>query len=580
MSFDGIVTRAVTEEIKEKLLGGKLQKITQPSKNDLVLNIYSMGKSYKLLLSANNNEARINLTNIKYENPEVAPNFCMLLRKHLNHGKIVDIKQIGLDRIIVISISSIDEMGFDTSKKLVIELMGKYSNIILLNEKNIIIDSIKRVNESMSSIRQILPGLKYEFILDQKIDLTSKEFTKDIKYLDQKLADSTSPYKIFYTYYTGLSPVFGREICHRANIDPKINWGLVSEDEKNELNRLLYEYIDKINNNDFEFVSYESNRKIKDFYCFKLSHLNFDEEVYDSISQPIEKFYLLNKTNDRISQIKKDLIKKINSHIKSVNRKIGILEDNILKSSNIEIYKNKGDLLASNIYLMSKGMTEIEVDNYYNPGEKLVINLDPILTPWENVDSYYKRYKKIKNSIEFSKKDLPLQKQNLEYLKQLSDFIERADNLNEIDEIRSEMISNNLIKRKSKDKIKNNKSKPLHYRTIENSDIYVGKNSSQNDYITLKLANKNDYFFHVKDVAGSHVILKTDSISDNDIEIASYLAAINSSLFTEEKIDVDYTEKKNVNKPKGAKPGMVYYENFKTIRVDTRKDISDKYKKV
>ncbi len=580
MSYDGIVTRKIVNELNDMLLGGKIQKITQPSKNDIVLNVYSMGKSHKLLLSANNNEARIALTDKKFENPDIPPNFTMVLRKHINQGKIIDISQKGLDRVVIFSISSIDEMGFDTSKKLIVEIMGKHSNIILTDDNYKIIDSIKRVNESMSSVRQLLPGLNYEFVEDDKYDISSDDFSYDIKKLDQKLADTTRPDRIFHQTYTGFSPAVGKELVYRAGIDPRINWGLVSEAEKDMLNTLLYELRDDISNNNLSSFSYADDKKIKDFHTIRLSHLGYEEKEYALMSEPIEEFYEVNKSHDRLNQIKTDLSKRVDSHIKTTEKKINILNDNILNEPKIDKLRKKGDLLSANVHRVIKGDSEIEVDDFYNPGKLVRISLDPVKTPWENAESYYNRAKKINNSISYAKNDLPKQQAHLSYLHQLNDFIDRSTSIDDLDEIREEMVANKLIKKSSKKKIKKSKSKPLHYVTENNSDIYVGKNSNQNDYITLKLANKDDLWFHVKDVPGSHVILRSDNIDESDIEIAAYLAAINSSISEENKIDIDYTEKKNVNKAKGAAPGMVYYENFDTITVDTSTDISDKYNEI
>ena len=580
MSYDGVVTRKVVNEIREKLLGGKTQKITQPSKNDIVLNVYSMGKSYKLLLSANNNEARINLTQKKYENPDIPPNFTMVLRKHINQAKIIDIIQKDLDRVVIFSISSIDEMGFDTSKKLIVEIMGKYSNIILVDDNYKVIDSIKRVNENMSSIRQILPGVKYEFVDDDKYDITDESFDYDIKKLDQKLSDSTRPDKIFHKTYTGFSPIVGKELIYRAGIDSRINWGLVSESEKDRLNNLLYELRDEIINGNLKSFTYSDDKKIKEFHTIKLSHLDFKEKSHSTMSESIEEFYNINKSHDRLNQIKTSLIKKINSHIKNTNKKLNILSNNILQESKIEGLRKNGDLLSANVHKISKGDNKIIVDDFYDNNKKIEIKLDPTKTPRENTENYYTKAKKIKNSVDYAKKDIPRQNDYLEYLNQLCDFINRSQSIEDLNDIRDEMIENNLIKKSHKHKIKNKESKPYHYKTKNGSDIYVGKNSKQNDYITLKLANKDDLWFHVKDVPGSHVILRSDNINDEDINIASYLAAVNSSISSDNKINIDYTEKKNVNKAKGAKPGMVYYENFSTITIDTNLNVSDKYKEI
>lgn len=580
MSYDGIVTRKVVNELKDKLLGGKIQKITQPSKNDVILNIYSMGKSYKLLLSANNNEARINLTNKKYENPEVPPNFTFVLRKHINQAKIVDIEQKGLDRVVIFSISSIDEMGFNKSKKLIVEIMGKHSNIVLTDDDFNIIDSIKRINQSISSVRQILPNLTYEFIDDGKYDISADDFSFDILKLDQKLSDTAIPYKIFNQNYTGFSPIVGKELIYQANIDPKIKWGLVSEDEKRKLNDLFLKLREDIINDNLKSYYYESEGKIKEFHTIYLKHLAYKKIDCDLMSDAIEKFYESNKTNDRLNQIKKDLTKKVNAHIKQSKKKISILNDNLLNEEKIAKFRSYGDLLAANVHLIEKGSKNIEVNNFYENNNLITISLDPTKNSWENVESYYSKSKKLKNSLDFAKKDLPKQKEKLSYLNQLIDFIERSKTIDDLNDIKEEMAENNLIKKQSKKVNKNKKSKPYHFLTKNDCDIYVGKNSKQNDYITLKLANKDDLWFHVKDFPGSHVILRSNNYNEEDIKIAAFLAYKNSSVENENKIDVDYTYKKNVKKAKGAAVGMVYYEDFKTITVDYVKKIDEDYREI
>lgn len=581
MSYDGLVTKAITFEIKKLLLGGKIQKISQPSKNDIVLNIYSVGKSYKLLLSSNNNEARVHITEKKYENPISPPNFCMVLRKYLNQSKIVDIEQYKMDRVIIFHISSVDEMGFDISNKLIVEIMGKYSNIILTDENYKIIDSIKRVNFKMSSVREILPGLEYKFIESNKINILESDFSLDILKLDKNIADNQNPEKLLYENYLGFSPTIAKELIYKSNIDPRINWGLVSEDEKQLLNDNLYELRKSLINNTYSPVLYKNSRKYKEFYSFDLSGLGFEKILCKSMSNAIENFYESNKSNDRLRQIKNNLLRKINSQIKLVNKKIDILNKNLKKEKNMDSIRMKGDLLAANVNKLNKGDKEIIVKNFYNNNKDIKISLDSRKNPWENVDSYYKRYKKIKNSIDFAKDDLPKQKDLLEYLNQVSDFVERSESISDLDEIKEELIENKIIKNTSRNKKKTkSKSKPMQFKTVDNSNIYVGKNSRQNDYITLKLANKNDYFFHVRNAPGSHVILKTNLLNENDIKIASYLAASNSSQAKSNKVDVDYTEKKNVNKSKGAKLGMVYYENFKTVTVNMDENPKSLYEKI
>ena len=575
MSFDGIVTRKIVNELKKELLGGKIQKISQPSRNDLVLNIYSMGRAHKLLISANNNEARINLTEKKYENPEKPDNFCMVLRKHIGQGKILGINQYGLDRVVEFSIGSIDEMGFDTSKKLIVEIMGRHSNIILTDDNYRIIDAIKRVNDYMSSVRQIFPSLTYERIASDKVDISEDSFTEDIFSVSPKIPNGMEPYKVFYTYFEGFSPVIGKEMIHRASIDPRINWGLVSEADKEELNKLLLKLRNDILEDNLRAYDYRDDRKIKDYHTLRLSHLCFKETSHSLMSSAIDDFYSINKSNDRLDQMKSTLLKRINSHKKAVNKKIRIISDNINKENQAEKAKKKADLLAANLYKIEEKAKEVEVFDFYNNDNPLMISLNPMKTPWENINDYYNRAKKVKTAVTYARKDLPRQNNLLSYLTQLEDFINRAESISDLEEIREEMVDNNLIKKKGNKKKKAKKSKPLHYKTNTGADIYVGKNSKQNDYITLKLARKEDLWFHVKDNPGSHVILKTDKIHNEDIEKAAYLAALNSSVSNDKKVDVDYTEKKNVNKAKGAKDGMVYYENFSTITVnlDTKIDL-------
>ncbi len=576
--YDGIVTRKVVNELKDLLLGGKIQKINQPSKNDIVFNIYSRGKTYKLLLSANNNEARVNLTKLKFENPDKPPNFCMVLRKHINQGKIVDISQKGLDRVIIFSISSIDELGFDKNKKLIVEIMGKYSNIILVDEDMNIIDAIKRVNDEMSSVREILPSLPYEFIGDDKVDISEESFDKDIFTIDQKLPDNQVPYKIFQQNYTGFSPSIGKELIARAGIDDRINWGLVSEDEKERLNSELINLRDKIKNNDLGSFSYSNTKKVKDFHTIRLSNLALEEMTYPTMSQAIEEYFTTNKTHDRLNQMKSDLNKKINSNIKSVLRKKKILSDNLDKKEKIDSYKRKGDLLAANVYKINKGDSKVNLVDFYDNNKEVEVPIDPSKNPWDNVKAAYDKSKKLKASYDYAIKDMPKQDDLHKYLLQVQDFINRSESIDDLLDIREELEDARIIKKNSKSKkIHHKKSKPYHYVTANGSDIFVGKNSKQNDELTLKFANKDDIWFHIKDLAGSHVILRNDNINEEDIHIGAYLAAINSSIPKGIKVDVDYTEKKNVNKAKGAKPGMVYYNDFKTIRVDTSVDLSDKF---
>lgn len=369
-------------------------------------------------------------------------------------------------------------------------------------------------------------------------------------------------------------------MIYQANIDPKIKWGLVSEDEKRKLNDLFLKLREDIINDNLKSYYYESEGKIKEFHTIYLKHLAYKKIDCDLMSDAIEKFYESNKTNDRLNQIKKDLTKKVNAHIKQSKKKISILNDNLLNEEKIAKFRSYGDLLAANVHLIEKGAKNIEVNNFYENNNLITISLDPTKNSWENVESYYSKSKKLKNSLDFAKKDLPKQKEKLSYLNQLIDFIERSKTIDDLNDIKEEMAENNLIKKQSKKINKNKKSKPYHFLTKNDCDIYVGKNSKQNDYITLKLANKDDLWFHVKDFPGSHVILRSNNYNEEDIKIAAFFAYKNSFVGNENKVDVDYTYKKNVKKAKGAAVGMVYYEDFKTITVDYVKKIDEDYREI
>lgn len=576
MSYDGVVTRAVYYELKNLLSGGKLQKIYQPSKNTIILKIYSLGKNYNLFLSANNQESRVNLTKEKYENPEKPFDFCMVLRKHLNQAKILSIKQHLLDRVLIFSFSCLDEMQFTGEKKLIVEIMGKYSNIILTDENFKVIDSIKRVSNKMSSVRQVLPGLKYEFPVNEKIDILEDNFYQDILYLDKSLPNNYDVNRIFYENYAGLSPDFTNLILNDVKFDRNLPWQLITQQEKEDINRIFNIYIQKIRDNDFTPSINITKDKFKNFYAFK--NPCYESTIDDqSMSIIIDEYFLKTKEKDRLRQIKNEIKSKVNLKKKNVEKKIHILNQNINNTDKMEKLKTKADLMAANVHLLSRGMESLKVNNIFSDNSPITLTVDPTKDPWENVNDAYKRYKKLKNSREFALNDLPKQENDLNFLIQMIDYLERAKSISELEEIKDELINNNIIRQNSKDK-KRKKiklSKPIHYITENGIDIFVGKNSRQNDQLTMKFATRDDLFFHVKDFPGSHVILKNSKeVKEEDIKAACFLAAVNSSQRDENKIIVDYTYKKFVKKSKNAKDGMVYYENFKTVTV-----VRDEFKK-
>lgn len=564
MSFDGIVTKSVVEELQQNLINGKINKINQPDKNCIILNIYSNRKNHKLLIDASSNSPRINITDSNRENPIVAPNFCMLLRKHIQGGIIEDIYQVSLDRIIKLDIRSMNELGDFTTKTLIIELMGKYSNIILINkENNRIIDSIKRITMDLSRIRQVLPGMDYEIISDNKEDISKAyKLPKDIILSLEKPIKIS---KLFYSHYTGFSPQLSKEVCFRANVDFDIKTSELDDEQLNSINNSFLDIVESINNCDYDFNLYKENSKFLDFHCIKLNYLNSEIKPYDSISELIDDYFIHTSVSDSLGQKISNLQKSTKTILNRNINKLEKLEKEKVLSSDRDKYKVWADLISANSHLIEKGQSNLVVENFYDPElNKIEIILDETKSPWENAQFYYKKYSKLKTSNKLLETQIPKLENEIKYIEQVLDSFRHITSNNEADEIRNELEENSYIKKRRKPKRKEKPSKPMHFITENNSDIYVGKNNYQNDYLTLKLANKDDYFIHAKDVPGSHVILRNSNNVEEDIELACNLAAYYSSISNDEQILVDYTLKKNVRKAKGAKPGMVYYDNFKT----------------
>ena len=597
MAFDGIVLRAVQNELYNNILGAKIDKINQPERDELIINLRNKGKNFKLLLSASSNNPRVYLTNISKENPKAPPMFCMLLRKYLQGGIIKNIYQLDLERVLVFEIDSMDEIGNLSTKKLIIEIMSKHSNIILVKKDNeTIIDSIKRIPASTSSVRQVLPGLSYMYPPTQdKINPLQFDFNnfKNIvlKSFENK-KENLKLFKFLYSNILGMSPLVAREVCYNAEIDSENQISdlfLKNTEETNNINIVkisdaLNSLYTDIKNNNFS-PTIIRDKDTRDTVAFSSIDLNqfigFPKEKIDSISITLEKFFTERDSQDRIKQKSSDLRKNIASKLDRLINKISKLELELRESSKRDLYKIRGDLLTANIYKISRGDSEVELENFYSDNlEKIKIKLNPMLSPSENAQKYYKKYNKLKNASSLIKEQIETSKAEVDYLENIILSIDNSTEISEIDEIKDELIKERYIKNyNSKDRKKQNKksskneTKPLAFLSSDGFEIYVGKNNKQNDKLTLKIANKSDYWFHTKDIPGSHVIVKLDGkeISDTAIKEAALLAAYYSKGRMSSNVAIDYTERKNVKKPSGAKPGMVIYENNKTIYITPEK---------
>ena len=565
MSFDGIVTKAIVDDIKEKLINGKISKVNQPDKNELDLIIYNNKQNYKLLISASSSLPRMHFTNENKKNPIEAYNFCMLMRKYLQGAVITDIYQESMDRVVSIDINSRDEMGYDMNYTLVVELMGKHSNIILIEkESQMIVDAIKRISFDTKSIRQILPKTKYSYLEDDKINiLKSDDLPTDIAEGTTKLQ------QVFYKNYTGFSPTISREICLRADLDYNIRVEDLNDDEKSRFNQAFIDIRENIRNCNYEYsIVIDEDEKLKDFHVIKLEKYGYLKKNFDDIHEMLDYYYKKHSSNDSITQKSSHLKKIVSNKIQRNSNKLSNLTVDLQEAKKRDIYKVYADLISSNMHLINKGMDKITVDNFYDDMNPIEIPLNPIKSGNENAQIYYKRFSKLKTREKMITQELPLIKQENEYLLQLLETLERITEYQELSEIKDEMVKIGLIKKSKKKTAKVKPSKPRHFVTENNVDIFVGKNNYQNDNLTLKQANREDIFVHVKDMPGSHVIMRNENLIQKDYDVACFLAAYFSSMSKEKYVEVDYTEKKNVKKAKGAKPGMVFYNNFNTVNVD------------
>lgn len=577
MSFDGIFTKAVVDEIYPLLLNGKINKINQPDKNEINIQIYNK-ENYKLLLSCANNLSRIHLSEKSKKNPITAYNFCMLLRKHLVGGTIKNIYQHKMDRVVCFEIENLNELKELSKKLLIIEIMGKHSNIILVDkESNKIIDAIKHIDSRQSSIREVFPNKDYFFVKDEKENILDENYKLPSEIL--KISEPISMKKFFYTNYLGFSPIISYELLNNSNVDSDVNSANLNDEDIKRIDENFVKIVENIKDKNYYpiFIKDEMNNN-KDFYCFDLNLYKKKESV-DSLSKLVESFYHNNSLRDRINQKASGFKKILTTKLNRLTNKYLAMNDELLNNQSKEDLKNYADLLSINIYKIEKGMKKISVGNIYDNMKDIEISLDEKKSPRENIEAYYKKYKKLKTADEIIKTELPKIEEEMKYIKQILETIEIITELNELSEIEEELISLGYVRKSKKNKQKLEKSKPYVFETDSGALIYVGKNNLQNENLTLKFANKNDIFFHAQDVPGSHVILRGANLTENDYKIAGFLAGYYSYFKNEGYANVDYTEKKHIRKAKGTGLGMVYYDNYKTLFIDFKDKLYDKYKK-
>lgn len=570
MAFDGIVTQAITHELKNDLIGGKIDKIHQPDKNTILLGIYSNSIHYALNICIDAHNCRINLTTNSKENPLVAPNFCMLLRKHLIGGKISTIEMYGLERLVKINIETINEFNEIEIKSLIIELMGKHSNIILINDKNIIIDSLRHIWATDTIYRDILPSRTYSFPTSEKLDYTK---ISDIYSIFQdNLNLSVEEFsKLFANTFNGFSLSFIKSAIEKCNI--------TTINKENLLK--LQKYINNILTfpNNLYFTEVYKNNKLSDF-TLSLGNNVTVEKFY--LNKFIDNFYFSRETEETFNNCKNNALKLATDSQKKLLNRLNSINTKLKDCEERDKYRLYGELITSNLYKLTNTHTDyIELENYYDNNNLIKIPLDKKYSPNINAKHYFKKYNKLKNALQIVSVQKAETENELNYIDSIIFEIELASSTKEIQEILDE-ISENLIKKKvsqNKKNTKNTKKKkqekqysPLHFN-IDNFDVYVGKNNKENDWLTFTFANKNDIWLHTKDIQGSHVILKNSgqNVSDDTLVKCAKLAVEHSKAKFSSNVPVDYCKVQYVKKPNGAKPGMVIFTNNKTISVTSCK---------
>lgn len=571
MSLDGTVVKNLVYEINNRVNGGRIDKIYQDDSNNLLINIRANGKRERLFISISGSP-RMYFSEELFDSPQNPPAFCMLLRKHLENNQILSVNQYKMDRIVEIHVKSRDELGLYSEKSLIIELMGKHSNVILIdNESKKIIDSLKRVNFNLSSVREILPGLIYnEEDISQGLDPCE---TESIINLIKDCEENLNLKSFFLKNFTGISPQMCEEIEFRTNIDFKKNILSLNNDEIELLNKVFLNIFLDIKENKFLPIKIYRDGIFKDFYSIDLKELSEkDKEKIDSISSLLEEFYNSKFLRDSLGSKSKELKTAVKKHIDKINRKISNQSNELNLALNRDKYKVYADLISSNFHRIEKGSDHVTVENFYNEMEEIVIPLDSKLDGPGNASKYYKKYSKLKNAAVYLEEQINIGKSEVEYLESILLNIDFAETPDEIDDLYEELEKEGYLKKRSKNNKKKRKDSQENYikiKTEDGFDIYIGRNNRQNDYLTLKKAKKNDLWFHVKDAPGSHVILKNDNrdFSNSAMMTAAKLAAKYSSLSKSQNIPVDYTFKMNVKRHPAKKPGLVSYTNYKTINV-------------
>ncbi|MGI6084537.1 MAG: Rqc2 family fibronectin-binding protein [Acetivibrionales bacterium] len=572
MPFDGILTNKIAQELNSILLGGRIGKIHQIGRDAIVIQIRATGENHRLLLSCNASSARIHLTERQFENPDSPPVFCMLLRKHFSGGIIKGILTNDFERIVTIEAEVTDDLGDRSMKRLVIEIMGRHSNIIILNKDNIIIDAMKHVDSEMNRVRELLPARVYmlppsQDKLNPALDNTLDKIVKAAPQCGRKTES------FLLDRLKGFSPVLCREICFRTGIDGSTPANKLTFHE-------LIRLTETIKNIMGEFgacpnlIYGDVADKPVDFHCVRLLQYS-SYKSFDTISRVVEEYYTLKNGKEFNTQKAKNLQNVVSKLLEKSEKRLAINLSTYEENKNYDEFRLFGELITANIYALSKGMEKASVVNYYKENELVYIPLDKDKTPQQNAQAFFKKYNKARTAFLYAKNEIAVLRDEISYLESVLFAIENAESSDQLSEIRMELIEQGYSKPMGRKGRKTLPPKVLPQKIIsaDGFEILIGHNNKQNDKLTLKLARHEDIWLHIKNFAGSHVVIKTEGkeVPDSTIIEAAQYAAWFSKARSSTKAEVDYTHVRNVKKPSGAKPGMVIYVNYHTVIVTPKK---------
>ncbi|MDO4601938.1 MAG: NFACT RNA binding domain-containing protein [Eubacteriales bacterium] len=567
MAFDGITIAAMVRELNTNLAGGRINKIAQPEGDELMITARGTEGQKRLLLSASASLPLIYFTDKNKISPLTAPNFCMLLRKHIGSARIAGIRQPGLERVVEFDLEHLNELGDPCKKILILELMGKHSNLIFCDDKNMILDSIKHVSSHMSSVREVLPGREY-FIPQTQDKWNPLTITQE-EFLEKVCKKPVSAAKALYSSLTGLSPVIAEELCYRASIDGNDAMLSLNEVSCIHLYHTLQRMMEDVKEGNFTpNIIYRGEEPVEyGVFLFQQYGSEYHSVTFDSVSSMLETYYASKNILTRIRQKSADLRKIVQTALERNRKKLILQQKQMKDTAKKDKYRIYGELINTYGYNLPEGSKSLQALNYYT-NEEITIPLDETLTPAQNSKKYFDRYTKLKRTEEALTTQIADTESEIEHLESISNALDIARSENDLAQIKEELTQYGYIKRHysgKKGAKMQAKSKPFHYISSDGFDIYVGKNNFQNDELTFKFATGNDWWFHAKKMAGSHVVVKTKDgeLPDRTFEEAGRLAAYYSKGRTAPKVEIDYIQKKHVKKPGGAKPGfVVYYTNY------------------